>query len=73
MLKEAELLEAGRRLGPVGSHIVGTVFIDLLRGDRDSYVSQNPNWRPTLPSAGGAGTFRMTDLLNFAGVVFPLH
>lgn len=73
VLKEAELLERGTRLGPVGAHIVGTVFIDLLRGDRDAWLSQNPRWRPTLPSAGGPGSFRMTDLLNFAGVVTPLQ
>ncbi len=72
ILKEAEVLESGRRLGPVGSRIVGEVFIGLLRADRDSYLSLNRNWKPTLPSAK-AGDFEITDLLNLAGVVHPLN
>lgn len=72
ILKEAEVFEHGRRLGPVGSRIVGEVFIGLLRADRDSYLSANRNWKPTLPSAK-AGDFEITDLLNFAGVVPPLN
>lgn len=72
ILKEAEVFENGRRLGPVGSRIVGEVFIGLLRADRDSYLSANRNWKPTLPSAK-AGDFEITDLLNFAGVVPPLN
>lgn len=73
VLKEAEVMEAGVRLGPVGSRIVGEVFVSLLRADRDSYLSDNPRWKPNLPSAGGPGTFRITDLLRFAGVVAPLQ
>ncbi len=73
VLKEAELLEGGVRLGPVGGTIVGEVFVGLLLADRASYLSTAPNWKPTLPAAGGAGTFRMTDLLRLAGVVPPLQ
>ena len=73
VLKEAEVMEGGARLGPVGGRIVGEVFVELLRADRDSYLAQNPRWKPHLPSAGGAGTFRITDLLTLAGVVVPLQ
>jgi Animal haem peroxidase len=73
ILKEAELLEGGARLGPVGARIVGEVFVGLLKADRDSYLADAPNWKPTLPAAGGPGTFRMADLLRFAGVVPPLQ
>lgn len=73
ILKEAEVMEEGRRLGAVGARIVGEVFIGLLRADRSSYMASEPRWKPTLPSAAGAGTFRMTDLLNMAGVVPPLQ
>jgi hypothetical protein len=66
-------MEGGARLGPVGGRIVGEVFVELLRADRDSYLAQNPRWKPTLPAAGGAGTFRITDLLTLAGVVVPLQ
>ena len=72
LLKEAEVFENGLRMGPVGSRIVGEVFIGLIKADRDSYLSVNRNWKPTLPSAK-AGDFEITDLLKFAGVVHPLQ
>ncbi|MDK2743609.1 MAG: heme peroxidase family protein [Nitrospira sp. BO4] len=72
ILKEAEVFESGKRLGPVGSRIVGEVFIGLLQADKDSYLSLNRNWKPTLPSAT-RGDFEITDLLKFAGVVPPLN
>src|SRR6266545_218481 len=34
------------RLGPVGGRIVGEVFVGLMFGDSQSYVRQNPSWRP---------------------------
>ncbi|HET7092663.1 MAG TPA: heme peroxidase family protein [Thermomicrobiales bacterium] len=76
LLKEAEVVEDGLRLGPVGGRIVGEVFLGLLRADPDSYLAMLPSWRPTLPTraatAGQLGNrnadFRMIDLLTFAGV-----
>jgi hypothetical protein len=73
ILKEAEVMEGVQRLGPVGAGIVGEVFMALLQSDGASYLASQPAWKPTLPSAGGAGTFRITDLLRFAGVVPPLQ
>jgi hypothetical protein len=72
ILKEAEVLENGYRLGPVGGRIVGEVFIGLLKADKDSYLVIDKNWTPTLPSAK-PGDFKITDLLNLAGVVHPLN
>ena len=72
VLKEAEVMENGLHLGPVGGHIVGTVFADLLKADQSSYIASKPDWTPTLPSAT-PGDFRITDLLKFAGVVPPLN
>jgi Animal haem peroxidase len=72
ILKEAEVLENGLRMGPVGSRIVGEVFIGLLGADRESFLASQPNWRPVLPSET-PGDFRITDLLKFAGVVPPLE
>lgn len=72
IMKEAEILENGLRLGPVGGQIVGEVFIGLLKADETSYLASSPNWTPVLPSAT-PGEFRMTDLLTFAGVVPPLN
>jgi hypothetical protein len=67
ILREAAVMTRGARLGAVGGRIVGEVFIGLLRLDNDSYLSDNPRWRPTLPSRT-RGTFKMIDLLTFAGV-----
>lgn len=68
IMKEAQLLEQGQRLGPVGGGIVGEVFVSLLRADQNSYLALRPTWRPSLPSAT-PGTFKVTDLLKMAGVV----
>lgn len=70
VLKEAELLANGERLGPVGGRIVAEVIIGLLQTDPASYLAQNPNWTPTLPRRNGtaSGPFRMIDFLTFAGV-----
>jgi hypothetical protein len=67
VLKEAELLEQGLRLGPVGSLIVGEVFIGLLQLAPGSFLRDNPGFRPTLP-ARTSGTFKMIDLLTYAQV-----
>jgi hypothetical protein len=45
IMKEAELMEDGLRLGPVGGRIVGEVFIGLLKADE--------TWRFQVPSATG--------------------
>jgi Animal haem peroxidase len=70
ILKEAEVMENGVHLGPVGGRIVGEVIIGLLQLDRHSYLSDMPQWRPTLPTMTGkiTGDFRMIDFLTFAGV-----
>jgi hypothetical protein len=40
-----------------------------LTADPTSYLSAQPAWQPILPTRSGAtGTFRMIDLLTFAGV-----
>jgi hypothetical protein len=65
ILREAAVQTNGLTLGAVGGRIVGEVFIGLLRLDPDSYLSENPRWRPTIRSAT-PGTFKMIDLLTFA-------
>src|SRR5215213_70508 len=69
ILKEAQVVEGGIRLGPVGGRIVGEVIVGLLQLDKASFLSV-PGWRPTLPARGGqvTGDFRMPDFLTFAGV-----
>jgi hypothetical protein len=67
VLKEAELVEDGLRLGPVSGRLVGEVIVGLLQSDPASYLAYDPGWRPTLPSRS-RGDFRMVDFLTLAGV-----
>jgi hypothetical protein len=66
VLKEAELLAGGDRLGPVGGRIVAEVLLGIIDGDPGSYRAVDPGWQPTLPSAR-EGEFDLGDLLSFAG------
>ena len=69
ILKEAEVKQDGLRLGPVGARVVAEVFIGLLQLDPESYLNVQPGWVPTLKTqAGTPQSFRMIDLLTFAGV-----
>ena len=67
LLREAEVLEEGRRLGPTGGRIVAEVLIGLLKGDQSSFLRRAPDWKPELPAAD-PGRFTMADFLRFAGV-----
>ncbi len=67
ILAEAAVLENGRRLGPVGGTIVAEVLVGLVRRSENS-ILRATDWEPTLPSAQ-PGTFTLTDLLRFAGVL----
>jgi len=49
ILKEAEVLHAGDRLGPVGGRIVGEVLVGIIDADPESFRSVDPGWTPTLP------------------------
>ena len=71
ILREAGVIANGERLGPVGARIIAEVFIGLLQGDRSSYLSQDPDWEPLLPTIDPSRTgedFKIIDLLRFAGV-----
>ena len=67
ILKESEILEGGRLLGPTGARIVAEVLLGLIKLDPASYLSQEPTWLPTLPTAAGdPKTFSLADLIEFA-------
>jgi hypothetical protein len=66
VLREAEVAENGERLGPVGGRIVAEVIVGLIRGDRQSYLNQDPDWTPTYGTNESFGT---VDLLKAADVV----
>lgn len=71
ILKEAKVRNNGERLGPVGSIIISEVFVGLVHGDHNSFIWQQKNWKPTLPSAN-AGDFTFADLLRFVNDINPL-
>ncbi len=65
VLAEAAL-QKGNRLGVVGSTIVARVLANYVRQSPDSILGV-PGWTPTLGAT--PGTFRLKDLLDFAGVL----
>lgn len=67
ILKEALVRHGGQRLGPVGGGIVAEVFVGILRGDSDSYLNVEPDWRPTLPAIE-QNSFTLADLFRFLPV-----
>jgi hypothetical protein len=71
ILKEAEQLGNGLRLGPVGSNIVAETFLGIVHGDHDSFLWQRSNWQPELPAAT-PGTFTVADLVRFVNDVNPV-
>jgi hypothetical protein len=62
ILKEADVLHEGDRLGPVGGRIVGEVLVGIIDADPESFRSVDPSWTPTL-SARAAGLFGLADIL----------
>ncbi len=71
VLKEAEVQGEGKRLGEVGSRIVGEVFVGLLEGDNNSFLAKQPDWTPKLRS-DDPGDFKMADLLRFVNEINPI-
>jgi hypothetical protein len=69
VLREAEVIGGGERLGPVGSRIVAETIIGQLRADPTSFLNQD--WDPSL-GVTGAGSGDVVDtivrFLRFAGM-----
>jgi hypothetical protein len=63
ILREADIVGDGDRLGPVGGRIVGEVLLGLLAADPEAFLAVDPTWCPTLPAAE-AGRFALADLLT---------
>jgi hypothetical protein len=71
ILKEAEQLHHGERLGPVGSTIIAETFLGLVHGDDRSFLWQRSNWVPELPGET-PGHFTMADLVRFVDDINPV-
>ena len=52
------------QLGPVGGRIVAEVFLGMLFGDNNSFLSAEPNWKPTIQGKDSA--FALRDLVAYA-------
>lgn len=50
MLAEADELNQGEELGPVGARIVAEVLFGLVDLDPTSYMNVQNNWNPGTPS-----------------------
>ncbi len=62
ILREADVLAGGERLGPVGGQIVAEVLVGIVAADPESMLANDPEWQPTLP-AHRAGAFGLADIL----------
>jgi len=63
ILREADVVGDGDRLGPVGGRIVGEVLLGILEADPEAFRTVDPAWKPTLPAAD-AGRYGLADLLT---------
>ena len=63
MLREAQLVNGGQFLGPVGGRIVAEVMLGLLGPTRRSYLNAEPHWQPHLGGTG-SGAYQITDFLR---------
>lgn len=74
ILREAEVLEQGLRLGPVGSYILAETFAGLIRASTISILRPDPvngkKWQPDLGKV--KDRFFMTDMLYFVNDLNPL-
>jgi hypothetical protein len=52
------------QLGPVGGRIVAEVFLGMLFGDNDSFLTADPEWVPTIGKAGK--NFALRDIVAYA-------
>lgn len=74
ILKEAETLGEGNKLGTVGSRLVAETFIGIIRNSKFSIldpVDEANDWRPSLGTRAPEA-FDMTDLLEFTDIVSPM-
>ena len=52
------------QLGPVGGRIVAEVFLGMLFGDNDSFLSAQPDWTPSIRGKGEQ--FALRDIVAYA-------
>jgi hypothetical protein len=56
----------GAHLGQVGGRIVAEVLIGLVQADDQSYLVQNPKWKPTVKDMSAKGAkFELADIVHY--------
>jgi hypothetical protein len=76
ILKEAEVIGKGRKLGPVGSRIVAEVIEMILQRDPQSYLNRlGPAWTPpacwTFPNTRRRPVDSMSEIVRLIGDALP--
>ncbi|HYI53847.1 MAG TPA: heme peroxidase family protein [Microlunatus sp.] len=66
ILREAEVLEDGNRLGPVGSRIVAETIIGQIRSDPDAFLPKGWNPSQGVTLTDGAQVDTIINFLRFA-------
>jgi hypothetical protein len=66
ILREAEITQGGRRLGPLGGKLVAEVIVGILSCDKSSYIYDKTPFQPAPPIAPTAGQFTMGEFAAFA-------
>jgi hypothetical protein len=61
VFRQAELAQAGRWLGPIGSRLVAELVIGILYSDKSSYILDKTPFKPH-PALPPTGTFTMGQL-----------
>ncbi len=70
ILREADVREGGRRLGPVGRKMLAEVFVGLLWYDTKSFLRVQPTWQPWVQGTE-IERFTMSHFLKFAYPELP--
>jgi hypothetical protein len=65
ILRESEIRQAGRRLGPLGARLITEVILGVLSCDKESYLNAKTPFNPTAPIATRS-EFGMGDFVAFA-------
>jgi len=69
VLREAEVINGGARLGPIGSRIVAETLVGLVINDPKSYWHEGAGDGVWKPSVGGTSVESMEAFLQVAGVL----
>jgi hypothetical protein len=71
VLREAELLASGLKLGPLGGRIVMETLHAAVEASDDSILGRS--WSPTVPASKNSNSYSITDLILFSAHPDPVN